>query len=260
MGREVHFYTLEEAIEEGVPYREQGELTCEYCGKSLEQLGIVGYDGVIRWVIRKECDCEEARASRENQERQQENIKRKEQESKLLRAGIGHQRRIHPLHRVISARHRDGALLSRGRRRRQDLRGKRAREVLRVGRLLGRLHDDPLDARFHQEKLRRQVGSGHSEILQGRPARPRRPRQGKREQLGSHDALPDPERALREAAADGFHLPVRDLRPGAKDVAQRRARKRTGDSVADRPGEHGRRPRKGGPSAPRVTESSPARA
>lgn len=88
MGREVHFYTLEEAIEEGVPYREQGELTCEYCGKSLEQLGIVGYDGVIRWVIRKECDCEEARASRENQERQQENIKRKEQESKLLRAGI----------------------------------------------------------------------------------------------------------------------------------------------------------------------------
>lgn len=88
MGREVHFYTLEEAIEEGVPYREQSELTCEHCGKSLEQLGIVGYDGVIRWVIRKECDCEEARASRENQERQQENIKRKEQESKLLRAGI----------------------------------------------------------------------------------------------------------------------------------------------------------------------------
>ncbi len=88
MGKEVHFYTLEEAIEEGVPYREQSELTCECCGKSLEQLGIVGYDGVIRWVIRKECDCEEARVSRENQERQQENIKRKEQEPKLLRAGI----------------------------------------------------------------------------------------------------------------------------------------------------------------------------
>ena len=31
-----------------------------YCGKLLEQLGFVGYDGIIHWVIRKDCDCEEA--------------------------------------------------------------------------------------------------------------------------------------------------------------------------------------------------------
>lgn len=88
MGNQVHFYTLEEAVEAGIPYQEQSEFACEYCAKPLEQLGILGCDGVVRWVIRKECSCEGARMHREATKRQEELIERKEQESRFLRAGI----------------------------------------------------------------------------------------------------------------------------------------------------------------------------
>ena len=88
MGNQVHFYTLEEAVEAGIPYQEQSEFACEYCAKPLEQLGILGCDGVVRWVIRKECGCEAAREHREATKRKEELIERKEQESRFLRAGI----------------------------------------------------------------------------------------------------------------------------------------------------------------------------
>lgn len=88
MNNEVRFYTLEEAIKEGIPYKEQVESPCEHCGKPHEQLGIVGNDGVVRWVIRKGCDCEGARASRDAEKKQAEQRERKAQEKKLLRAGI----------------------------------------------------------------------------------------------------------------------------------------------------------------------------
>lgn len=88
MGNEVRFLTLEEAVSEGLPHREQAEIPCEHCGRPLEQLGIVGYDGVVRWVIRKECGCEGAVARREAERRKSEARERKAQEGKLLRAGI----------------------------------------------------------------------------------------------------------------------------------------------------------------------------
>lgn len=88
MNNEVRFYTLEEAIKEGIPYKEQVESPCEHCGKPHEQLGIVGNDGVIRWVIRKECDCEGAAASRKAEREMLEKKEQEIQEKKLLRAGI----------------------------------------------------------------------------------------------------------------------------------------------------------------------------
>lgn len=84
----VRFYTLEDAVREGVPHREQEERLCEHCGRPLEQLGVVGGDGVIRWVVRKECDCEGAIAGREAERRRVEARERKAQDERLLRAGV----------------------------------------------------------------------------------------------------------------------------------------------------------------------------
>lgn len=47
MNNEVRFYTLEEAVEKGIPYKEQTEHRCDHCGELLEQLGFIGYDGVL---------------------------------------------------------------------------------------------------------------------------------------------------------------------------------------------------------------------
>lgn len=88
MNNEVRFYTLEEAVEKGIPYKEQTEHRCDHCGELLEQLGFIGYDGVIHWVIRKDCDCEEAAAIRESERKRLERQERRSQEEKLLRAGV----------------------------------------------------------------------------------------------------------------------------------------------------------------------------
>lgn len=88
MNSEVRFYTLKEVIEKGLPYKEQTEHRCEHCGKPLEQLGLIGCNGIVHWVIRKECDCEGAIADLEAEKERQEKLERRAQKEKLLRAGI----------------------------------------------------------------------------------------------------------------------------------------------------------------------------
>lgn len=88
MNRKIKFYTLQEVIDLGIPHKEQLEFKCEHCGKPLSQLGMIGFDGIVRWVIRKECDCKGASEKRKEEDRQVEEQKRKQLESKLRHAGI----------------------------------------------------------------------------------------------------------------------------------------------------------------------------
>ena len=93
MKPDFHLYTLEEAKAKGLPYEQQEERVCKYCGRRLEWLGIISKDGFVRWVSVKDCDCKGRKAEIKRQEEAEERLHEERAKqaalAKCRKAGIG---------------------------------------------------------------------------------------------------------------------------------------------------------------------------
>ncbi len=93
MNTDFSLYTLENAKEKGLPCEPREEKPCRFCGKPREQLGMLGSDGLVRWIFTSQCDCDGQRAENERLAAEEEKSKvetaRKTVLVRCKRAGIG---------------------------------------------------------------------------------------------------------------------------------------------------------------------------
>lgn len=93
MKADFKLYTMQDAEEKGLAFEPREERPCPFCGKPLEQLGRLGGDGIVRWLITTQCDCVGQVAENERikaeEERAREEAARRAMAAKCKRAGIG---------------------------------------------------------------------------------------------------------------------------------------------------------------------------
>lgn len=86
-------YTMQDAKDKGLAYEPQEEKPCPFCGKPREQMGTLGRDGVVHWILTNPCACDGQRVEDERlkaeEERIHEETARKAVMARCRRAGIG---------------------------------------------------------------------------------------------------------------------------------------------------------------------------
>lgn len=86
-------YTIQDAKDKGLAYEPQEEKPCQFCGKPREQMGTLGRDGVVHWILANPCDCDGQRAADEHLKAEEERVREEEARKAVVtrckRAGIG---------------------------------------------------------------------------------------------------------------------------------------------------------------------------
>lgn len=80
--------TESEARELGVNVDDSQPATCKFCGKKLEEQGLLDGDQIF-WIGHVECDCPQKREHDQREREREERLRKAELEKKVLSSGIG---------------------------------------------------------------------------------------------------------------------------------------------------------------------------